>query len=84
MPRSFRGENPNGYPDPGALHEYKPPSMLAQHRGLAIAFVIVLLAVAVYFYKLPRTPVYFPPPTQAIYIEPIAPTPAAVEPSKQP
>jgi hypothetical protein len=69
--RSFRGEDPNGYPDPGSLFKYKPPSLLAQYKGLAIAFVIVLIATAVYFYKLPRTPVYFPPPTVEIYVEPI-------------
>jgi hypothetical protein len=55
------------------VEDYKPPSMLAQHKGLAIAFVIVLLAVAVYLYKLPRTPIYFPPPTLEIYVEPISP-----------
>lgn len=53
------------------MDEYKPPSLLAQHKGLAMVFAIVLLAVTVYLYKVPRTPIYFPPPTQSVYIEAI-------------
>jgi hypothetical protein len=66
VPRTLRGEH---YPEPGAIEEYKPPSILAQYKGLAVVFVIALIAIAVYFYKLPRTPIYFPPP--AVYVEPL-------------
>ncbi len=79
-PRSFRGEGPGGYPPPGSIYEYKPPSLLAEHKGMAVVFVIICVALAcgVYRYKSPhpaspraqparaaRTP---PPP---IYVEPI-------------
>jgi|HubBroStandDraft_5_1064220.scaffolds.fasta_scaffold133512_2 hypothetical protein len=38
-PSEYRAENPYKPPPP----EYKPPSMLAEHRGLAILFLAVLL-----------------------------------------
>jgi len=47
--------------------------MLAQYWGLAAAFVIVVIAVSVYFYKLPRTPLYIEPATVPVYIDAIAP-----------
>ena len=51
MPRSFRGEESNGYPEPGAIREYKARSMLEEYRGLAIVFAIIALALAAYFIK---------------------------------
>ena len=73
MPRVFRGEEPRG-PQPGELSEYKAPSMLQEYRGLAIAFAILGLALAVYFIKsmlaAPK-----PPPVQSVYIETV-PTPS--------
>jgi hypothetical protein len=68
--RSLRRD---GY-DPDAIDEYRPPSLLAQYWGLAVVFVLALIAIAVYFYKLPRTPIYFPPP--AVYVEPLPAQPA--------
>ncbi len=70
MPRSFRGEESRGYPEPGAIQEYKPPSLLAQHKTLVIVFAILALALAVYFIKSLRaarpSP---PPPSQSVYIQ---------------
>jgi hypothetical protein len=82
LPRSFRGEG--GVPPPEALYECKPPSLLAQHKGLAVIFAILCVALAVYCLKVPRpresspapavpaTPV----PAQPIYVEPIDKDPA--------
>jgi hypothetical protein len=70
LPRSFRGD---GIP-PGALYEYKPPSLLAQHKGLALLFVLLCLGLAVYCFTQPRA-TRFPPkqfvPAKPIYVEPI-------------
>jgi hypothetical protein len=71
VPRSLRGDH---YPEPGAVDEYRPPSLLQQYWGLAAVFVIALIAIGVYFYKLPRTAIYFAPP--AVYVEPLPAQPA--------
>jgi hypothetical protein len=72
MPRSFRGEEPNGYPDPRSMVQYKPPSVFAQHRALAIVFGIIFLALAAYCIKSMLTPPVTPPP-EPIYIQPLEP-----------
>jgi len=74
LPRSFRGEGSSGPPPPGSMFEYKPPSMLAQHKGLAVAFALLCAAFAVWCFTSPRAyrdsqPAPPPPPTQPIYIE---------------
>ncbi len=71
MPRSFRGEESRGYPQPGSIHEYKPRSMLEEYRGLAIVFGILLLALAAYFVKsiYAARPAPAPAPTQSVYID---------------
>jgi hypothetical protein len=51
------------------MHEYKPPSMLAQHKGLAIAFAVLLIVLAVWCLTTPRGTRYAPPPKQPIYVE---------------
>lgn len=66
------------------MQDYKPPSMFAQYKGLAIMFAMVLLAVAVYFIKLPRTPLHIEPPTQEVYIDPVAQKTAPIAPSAPP
>lgn len=55
-PGSFRSEGSGGYPPPGSIYEYKPPSLLAEHKGIAVVFVIICLALAcgVYRYKSPH------------------------------
>jgi hypothetical protein len=82
LPRSFRGEG--GAPPPEALYEYKPPSLLAQHKGLAVIFAILCVAFAVYCLRVPLPRKSSPagpatprhekqrtPPAQPIYVEPI-------------
>ena len=82
MPRSFRGEESRGYPEPDAIREYKARSMFEEYRGLAIVFAILALALAAYFIKslrAARPPA--PPPIQSVYIEVVpqnsAPAPQA-------
>lgn len=80
LPRSFRGEG--GMPPPDTLYEYKPPSLLAQHKGLAVIFAILCMAFAVYCFKVPRAQHSAPPvpakpvPAKPIYVEPIDKDPA--------
>ena len=70
MPRSFRGEEPRGYPEPGAIREYKSRSMFEEYKGLAVVFGILFVALAVYFVKsMLAAPVPKPPPPQSVYIE---------------
>jgi hypothetical protein len=51
-PSAYRRDNPDN-PPPA---EYKPPSMLAEHKGLAILFVAVCIAFAFYCWRAPRAP----------------------------
>jgi hypothetical protein len=66
-PKSFRGEG--GRPPPGLPHEYKPPSLLAQHKGLAVVFGILFLGLAVYFVWSLRAPRSSAPQKPPIYVE---------------
>jgi hypothetical protein len=69
-PRSFRGENPDGYLERGAIRPYEAPSVFVQYRGLAIVFAILALALTVYFIKSVLTaPPRPPPPVQSVYID---------------
>jgi hypothetical protein len=68
-PSDYRQKNPYN-PRPA---EYKPPSVLAEHKGLAILFAVILVAFAVYCLRTPHRP-HAPPPKAAgkappIYIE---------------
>ena len=75
MPRAFRGEESRGFPEPGAITEYKAKSMIEEYRGLAIVFAILGLALAAYFIKsLLRAPP--PPPVQSVYIDLVPPSSA--------
>ncbi len=70
MPRAFRGEESRGYPEPGAITEYKAKSMIEEYRGLAIVFAILGLGLAAYFVKsLLAAPAPAPPPVQSVYVE---------------
>jgi hypothetical protein len=68
VPRSFRGEESRGHPEPDAIQEYKARSMLEEYRGLAIVFAILALALAAYFIKSLRAS-RPPPPPQPVYIQ---------------
>jgi hypothetical protein len=67
--KSFRGEDSNGYPDLSSLNEYKPPSLLAEHKGIAIVFGILCLALAAYWIKSLGAAHNSPPAPQSVYIE---------------
>ena len=88
MPRSFHGEESRGYPEPGAIQEYKARSMLQEYKGLAIVFAILALALAAYFIKSLRASRPPPPaPTQSVYIQVVpqnAPPVPQNEPAKPP
>ena len=72
-PRLFRGELPEGYPEP--LPPYKVPTLLEEYRVLAIVFGVIALALAVYFIKSILTaPPPLPPAQQAVYIETVPPS----------
>jgi hypothetical protein len=76
-PKSFRGELPPGFIEPGAIKEYKARSMIEEYRGLAIVFAILALALAVYIVKsIITAPSPPPPPVQSVYIETVPPKPA--------
>ena len=73
-PKSFRGEVPPGFIEPGAIKEYKARSMFEEYRGLAIVFAVVTLALAAYIIKSILTaPAPPPPPVQSVYIETVPP-----------
>ncbi len=72
-------------PPPETLVEYKPPSLLAQHKVLAAFFAILCVAFAVYCFRVPPPPHGSPPtpptpakpvPAKPIYVEPIDKEPA--------
>jgi hypothetical protein len=73
-PKSFRGELPPGYIEPGAIKEYKSRSMIEEYRGLAIVFAALALALALYIIKsIITAPSRPPPPVQSVYIETVPP-----------
>ena len=81
-PKSFRGELPPGFIEPGAIKEYKARSMIEEYRVLAIVFAVVALALAVYIIKwIVTAPPRPPPPVQSVYIETV---PAKAAPQTQP
>ena len=82
MPRSFRGEESRGYPEPGAIREYKPRSMLEEYRGLATVFAILALALAAYFIKSLRA-ARPPAPAPSVYIQ-VVPQTAPPAPQNEP
>jgi hypothetical protein len=67
------GKGPDSYV-PKPRFDYQAPSMLAQYKYLAIVFVLVLIAAAVYLARAPHKPLTIEPPP--VYIEPIPERPA--------
>jgi hypothetical protein len=70
-PSTYREKNP--YHPPPA--EYKPPSLLAEHKGLAILFAVIVAAFAFYCLRAPHAPAKPAPRAsshaQPIFIEPL-------------
>ena len=73
-PNFSDGKGPNSYV-PKPRFEYKAPSMFAEHKVLAILFVLAIVAASVYLIRAPHKPRTIeppPPPSSApVYIEPI-------------
>jgi hypothetical protein len=71
------GKGPSSFV-PKPRFEYKAPSIIAQHKYLAIIFVLALVAAAVYLVRAPHRPLTIePPPPPPVYIEPIPQRPPA-------
>jgi hypothetical protein len=74
VPRSFRGEQSSGYPDPDSVSRYKARSMIEEYKGLTVLFAILFVALAVYFVKsILAAPKPAPPPAQSVYVEVVPP-----------
>ena len=71
---------PNSFA-PKPRFEYKRPSILEEHKYLAILFVLVVVAASVYLFRAPRKPLKLePPPAPPVYIEPITQPPVPATP----
>jgi hypothetical protein len=62
------GKGPDSYV-PKPRFDYQAPSLLAQYKYLAIVFVLVLIAAAVYLARAPHKPLTIEPPP--VYVEPL-------------
>jgi hypothetical protein len=60
-PSAYREKNPSE-PPPA---DFKAPSMLAEHRGLALVFLAAAIAFALYCWKAPRQSAALDTPAQA-------------------
>ena len=59
---------------PKPRFEYKRPSILVEHKYLAILFALVIIAAAVYLFRAPHKPLRLEPPEPPpVYVEPIQP-----------
>jgi hypothetical protein len=67
---------PNSFA-PKPRFEYKRPSILVEHKYLAILFVLVIVAASVYLFRAPHKALKLEPPAAPpVYIEPIPQRPA--------
>jgi hypothetical protein len=77
LPNSKGGDGPDRYV-PKPRFEYKAPSIIAEHKYLAIIFVLAIVAASVYLFRAPHKPLTIEPPAPPpVYIEPIPQRPAA-------
>jgi hypothetical protein len=53
--------------------EYKPPSLLAEHKYLAIVFLLAIIAASLYLLRAPPEPRKLSLPPSPVYVEPINP-----------
>jgi hypothetical protein len=56
---------------PKPRFEYKAPSILAEHKYLALAFLLLIIAGSVYLYRAPHKALKIEPAAAPVYIEPI-------------
>jgi hypothetical protein len=65
------GKGPDSFV-PKPRFDYKAPSMLAEHKYLAILFILAIITASVYLFKAPHKPMKIePPPPPPVYVEPI-------------
>ncbi|MDP9089024.1 MAG: hypothetical protein M3O26_09835 [Pseudomonadota bacterium] len=66
------GKGPDSFV-PKPQFEYKAPSILAEHKYLAILFIFAIIAASVYLIRAPHKPIKIdPPPPPPVYVEPLA------------
>jgi hypothetical protein len=53
--------------------DYKPPSLLAEHKYLAIVFLLAIIAASLYLLRAPREPRKIALPPSPVYVEPVNP-----------
>ncbi len=82
LPKSFAGERSSDDPPPYVGYEYKPPSILAEHKVLALVFGVLFLALALYCYFAVYKPLEYPPPPRPVYIDAVPQS--AAEPAAPP
>jgi hypothetical protein len=77
-PRGPGGLGPNNFA-PKPRFDYKAPSILWEHRYLAILFVAAIIVGSVYLFMTPHKPAPPPPMIEppAVYVEPIEARPAS-------
>ncbi len=69
-PRVFRGEDQAGLAPTDVVPEYKPPSVFAEHKIIAVIFGMVCIGLAAYWIKSIWTaPKPTAPAAQSVYIE---------------
>jgi hypothetical protein len=57
---------------PKPRFEYRPRSVLADYKYLAIAFLAIIIAGSVYLIRAPRKPIKIdPPPPPPVYVVPL-------------
>ena len=64
------GNGPNRFV-PKPRFEYKAPSILAEHKYLAVGFLLLIIAGAVYLYRAPHRALKIEPAATPVYVEPI-------------
>lgn len=62
------GKGPDSFV-PKPQFKYKAPSMLAEHKYLAILFIFAIIAASIYLIRAPRKPIKIDPPP--VYVEPL-------------
>lgn len=79
-PSAYREQNPYKPPPP----DYKPPSMLAEHKGLAILFAAILIGFTGYGWKVLHAPARHAAPRMEHRPAPAAPSSPDAASSAQP
>jgi hypothetical protein len=70
------GKGPDSFV-PKPQFEYKSPSILAEHKYLALLFILAIIAATIYLIRTPHKPMKIEPPP--VYVEPLS-RPAPINP----